>query len=37
MDHNFAKTMQGISDIFRENQQDLNVIHGVRIEALAGG
>ena len=36
MDQNLAKTIQGFSDFVRENQPDLIVIHGDRIEALAG-
>lgn len=36
MDQNLAKTIQGFSDFVRENQPDLIVIHGDRVEALAG-
>lgn len=36
MDHNLAKTIQGFSDFVRENRPNLIVIHGDRVEALAG-
>lgn len=36
MDQNLAKTVQGFSDFIREYQPDLIVIHGDRLEALAG-
>lgn len=36
MDLNLAKTIQGFSDFIKENETDLIVIHGDRVEALAG-
>lgn len=36
MDQNLAKTIQGFSDFVRENRPNLIVIHGDRVEALAG-
>jgi UDP-N-acetylglucosamine 2-epimerase (hydrolysing) len=36
MDQNLAKTIQGFSDFVRENKPHLIVIHGDRVEALAG-
>jgi UDP-N-acetylglucosamine 2-epimerase (hydrolysing) len=36
MDQNLAKTIQGFSDFVRENKPQLIVIHGDRVEALAG-
>jgi UDP-N-acetylglucosamine 2-epimerase (hydrolysing) len=36
MDQNLAKTIQGFSDFVRENIPHLIVIHGDRVEALAG-
>jgi UDP-N-acetylglucosamine 2-epimerase (hydrolysing) len=36
MDQTLAKTIQGFSDFIRELQPDLIVIHGDRVEALAG-
>lgn len=36
MDQNLAKTIQGLSDFIREYKPNLIVIHGDRIEALAG-
>jgi UDP-N-acetylglucosamine 2-epimerase (hydrolysing) len=36
MDQNLAKTIQGFSDFVKENEPHLIVIHGDRVEALAG-
>jgi UDP-N-acetylglucosamine 2-epimerase (hydrolysing) len=36
MDHNLAKTIEGLSNYAREFKPDLIVIHGDRVEALAG-
>jgi UDP-N-acetylglucosamine 2-epimerase (hydrolysing) len=36
MDQNLAKTIQGFSDFVRESKPHLIVIHGDRVEALAG-
>jgi UDP-N-acetylglucosamine 2-epimerase (hydrolysing) len=37
MDHILAKTVSGFSDYVKEMSPDLLVVHGDRIEALAGG
>ncbi|WP_323756875.1 UDP-N-acetylglucosamine 2-epimerase [Roseivirga sp.] len=36
MDQTLAKTISGFSDYIRENKPDLVVVHGDRVEALAG-
>lgn len=36
MDQTLAKTIAGFSDYIRENKPDLVVVHGDRVEALAG-
>lgn len=36
MDKTFAKTVDGLGDYVRENRPDLLVVHGDRVEALAG-
>ncbi|MGW8121971.1 UDP-N-acetylglucosamine 2-epimerase [Roseivirga echinicomitans] len=36
MDQTLAKTIAGFSDYLRENKPDLVVVHGDRVEALAG-
>lgn len=36
MDQTLAKTISGFSDYLRENKPDLVIVHGDRVEALAG-